>query len=89
MTEDHFNPSFPGEGEVAVSRESTRKPARPSAERPSWLPRRHRHAEGTRRVALALGKALHKDVLFSSLRLVRKYLKNSYTDQAMAVEGIW
>lgn len=32
---------------------------------------------------------LHLPALRSSCLLVIRYLKNSYTDQAMAVEGIW
>lgn len=32
---------------------------------------------------------LHLPALHSSCLLVIRYLKNSYTDQAMAVEGIW
>lgn len=31
----------------------------------------------------------HLPALHSSCRLVIRYLKNSYTDHAMAVEGIW
>lgn len=32
---------------------------------------------------------LHLPSLHSSCRFVIRYLKNSYTDHAMAVEGIW
>lgn len=32
---------------------------------------------------------LHFPANRSSFRFVRMYLKNSYTDQAIAVEGIW
>lgn len=90
MTEDHFNPSFPGEGEADVSCGSTRNPARSSAESQSLLARGHTDTHGGHTEArIRSRQVLHKDVLFSSLCFVRKYLKNSYTDQEMAVEGIW
>lgn len=87
MTEDHFNPSFLGEGEADVSCESTRNLARSSAGTQSWAACGHTRTHTEARIHSR--EVLHKDVLFSSLCFVSKYLKNSYTDQAMAVEGIW
>lgn len=41
------------------------------------------------RRTLVQSASLHLPALHSSCRLVIRYLKNSYTDHAMAVEGIW
>lgn len=52
-------------------------------------PRKAGAGQETENVAAFSAASFHLLALHSCCRLVIRYLKNSYTDHAMAVEGIW